>query len=101
MHLHPPPTLKLAHPLQFSLMEDYDVDEEEDGAVFLSRVTSSWWENCDGNVDAHHQGRLRSCIVNDRSWAEELQDIFVPQAEGCYNGGRPRLSSISVSNCFS
>lgn len=97
----PPPTLNFAQPFQFLLMEDYDVDEEED-EVFLKRVTSSsWWEDCNGISDAQNQRRLRSSVVNGHSWAEELQDVFVSQAEGSYNGGRPRVSSILVSDCFS
>ncbi|KAF3858315.1 hypothetical protein F7725_011516 [Dissostichus mawsoni] len=35
-------------------------------------------------------------MVNSRSWSEELQDIFAPQTEDCYSGGRTRLPSISA-----
>lgn len=60
-------------------MEDYDVDmdEEEEGEVFTRGVGG---------------GARGSGMVNSRSWAEELQDIFVQQAE------ETRRSSISVSD---
>lgn len=83
-------------------MEDYDVDmdEEEEGEVFTRKAkTGHWWEDYrDGNCDMQLQRGGRGCMVNSRSWAEELQDIFAPQAEDCYSGGRTRLSSISVSD---
>lgn len=78
-------------------MEDYDVDmdEEEEGEVLMKEVIKShWWEDC-GDNDMQHQ--RRGCMVNSRSWAEELQDIFAPPAEDCYSGGHTRLSTISVS----
>ncbi|TDH05464.1 hypothetical protein EPR50_G00122670 [Perca flavescens] len=87
-------------------MGDYDVDmdDEEEGQVFMRKATTChWWEDCgdDGNCDTQHQRGGRGGMVNSRSWAEELQDIFAPQAEDCYSGGRTRLSSISVSDCLS
>lgn len=90
---------------QFVLMEDYDVDmdEEEDGDVFTRTATAGqWWEDCrvygHCDIQQHHGGR--GCMVNSRSWAEELQDACVQQAGDsgqCYSGGQTRLSSISVS----
>ncbi|XP_034468976.1 schwannomin-interacting protein 1 isoform X1 [Hippoglossus hippoglossus] len=82
-------------------MDDYDVDmdEEEEGDLFMRKATAGhWWEDCggDGNCDIHHQRGGRGCMVNSRSWAEELQDIFTPQAVDCYSGGRSRISSISA-----
>ncbi|XP_047446503.1 schwannomin-interacting protein 1 isoform X1 [Mugil cephalus] len=77
-------------------MEDYDVDmdEEEEGDVFTRKATTGhWWEDCDGSGERQHQ-REGGCMVNSRSWAEELQDVFAPQV--CYNVGRTRLSSISA-----
>lgn len=87
-------------------MEDYDVDmdEDEEGEVFMRKATTGpWWEDCvdDGNCDIQHQRGERGCMVNSRSWAEELQDIFAPQSEDSYIGGQTRLSSISVSDCLS
>lgn len=58
------------------------------------------WYSCDGSSDTRHQKGLRRCMVNSRSWAEELQDIFAAQAEDCFNAARTRLSSISVSKSF-
>ncbi|TMS10109.1 Schwannomin-interacting protein 1 [Larimichthys crocea] len=82
-------------------MEDYDVDmdEDEEGEVFMRKATTGpWWEDCvdDGNCDIQHQRGERGCMVNSRSWAEELQDIFAPQSEDSYIGGQTRLSSISA-----
>lgn len=84
-------------------MEDYDVDMyvEEEREVFMRQATMGhWWEDCgdDGNCDIQQQKAGRGCMVNSRSWAEELQDIFTPQAEDCHTGGRTRLASISVSD---
>ncbi|KAK2895303.1 hypothetical protein Q8A73_014791 [Channa argus] len=84
-------------------MEDYevDMDEEEDEEVFTRKANAAhWWENCgdDGNCDIQHEIRERCCMVNSRSWAEELEDNFAPQAEDsgqCYSVGQTRLSSIS------
>lgn len=78
-----------------------DMDEEEEEEVFLRKTTAGhWWEDS-GDADIQHQdGAGRGCMVNSRSWAEELQDIFAPQAEVCYSGRRTRLSSISVSDCL-
>ncbi|GLD58518.1 schwannomin-interacting protein 1 isoform X1 [Lates japonicus] len=96
-------TLAPPTPHSFVFMEDYDVDmdEDEEGEVFMRKATTGhWWEDCgdDGNCDTQRQRGGRGCMVNSRSWAEELQDIFAPQAEDCYSGGRTRLSSISVSD---
>ena len=60
-------------------------------------------EDCgdDSNCDTQHQRGGIGCMVNSRSWVEELQDVFTPQAEeeeDCYSGERTRLSSISVSD---
>lgn len=94
----PPPSLKFALPTLLCIfMEDYDMDvdmdEEEEGDVFTRKATTChWWE------DAQHQGGRLGCIINSRSWAEELKDIFAPQADHCYSGARTRLSSISVSD---
>ncbi|KAK2822379.1 hypothetical protein Q5P01_022444 [Channa striata] len=91
-------------------MEDceVDMDEEEDEEVFMRKgKTGHWWEDCedDGNCEIQHQIGVRGCMVNSRSWAEELQDIFTPQAEDsgqCYSVGRTRLSSISAKiHCIS
>lgn len=83
-------------------MEEYDVDmdEETEGEVFTRMSTKGhWWEDGgdenDGNVQWQTGGR--GCMVNSRSWAEELQDIFAPQTEDRYSGRQTRLSSISVS----
>lgn len=85
-------------------MDDYDVDmdEEEDGEAFMRKAKAAhWWEDCvDDYCDIQYQIGGRGFMVNSRSWAEELQDIFTPQAEDsglCNGGGRTRLSSISVS----
>ncbi|XP_039877721.1 schwannomin-interacting protein 1 isoform X2 [Simochromis diagramma] len=92
----PPPSLKFALPTLLCIfMEDYDMDvdmdEEEEGDVFTRKATMChWWE------DAQHQGGRLGCMVNSRSWAEELKDIFAPQADHCYSGARTRLSSISA-----
>ncbi|XP_070829967.1 schwannomin-interacting protein 1-like isoform X2 [Chaetodon trifascialis] len=78
---------------------DVDMDEEEEGEICMRKATTGhWWEDCgdDGNCAIQHQRGGRGCMVNSRSWAEELQDIFAPQAEDCYSGGRTRLSSISA-----
>lgn len=66
-------------------MEDYDVDmdEEEEGEVFTRGVGG---------------GARGGGMVNSRSWAEELQDIFVQQAEEYFDGRQTRRSSISVSD---
>lgn len=92
----PPPSLKFAPPTLLCIfMEDYDVDmdEEEEGDVFTRKATTChWWE------DAQHQGGRLGCMVNSHSWAEELKDIFAPQADHCYSVARTRLSSISVSD---
>lgn len=82
-------------------MEDYDVDmdEEDKGEVFTRRATKSHcWEHC-GDDGAQQRSGGRGCMVNSRSWAEELQDICVRQAEEYYSGGQARRSSISVSDC--
>lgn len=64
--------------------------------MFRGDTPGHWWEDGDSSRDAqHHEGR---CMVESPSWADEVQDILVPQAEGCYCGGRSRLSSISVSD---
>lgn len=66
--------------------------EEEEGEVFSREATTShWWEDC-----LEEKGGS-GCMANSRSWAEELQDIFVPQTEDQYSGARTRQSSISVS----
>lgn len=76
-----------------------DMDEEEKGEVFTRRATKSHcWERC-GDDGTRQQRRGRGCMVNSRSWAEELQDICVQQAEEYYSGGQARRSSISVSDC--
>ncbi|RVE61670.1 hypothetical protein OJAV_G00174770 [Oryzias javanicus] len=77
-------------------MEDYDVDTEEEKEV-LSRVNTmdQCWYGCDGSGHTQPQEGLKSCMVNSRSWAEELQDIFAGQAEDCLGVARTRLSSIS------
>ena len=77
-----------------------DMDEEEEaGEVFMRKATTGpWWEDCGDNGNCDIQGGGRGCMVNSRSWAEELQDIFTPQAEDSYSEGRTRLSSISVSS---
>lgn len=83
-------------------MEDYDVDmdEEEEGDVFTRKATAGhWWEDCDGNGERQHQNEGRGRMVNSRSWAEELRDVFAPEV--CYSGGRTRPSSISVSETVS
>lgn len=86
--------------------EDYDVhmDVEEEGEVFMREATTGhWWMDCGNNGNdggIQHQRGGRGRMVNSRSWAEELQDIFAPQTEDCYSGGRTRLSSISVSDCL-
>lgn len=80
--------------------ENCDVHMDEEGEVFM-RETGHWWMDCgnDGNNgDIQRQRGGRGRMVNSRSWAEELQDIFAPQTEDCYSGGRIRLSSISVSD---
>lgn len=102
----PNPDICSTHSIQFVFMEDYDVDmdEDEEGEVFMRKATTGpWWEDCvdDGNCDIQHQRGERGCMVNSRSWAEELQDIFAPQSEDSYIGGQTRLSSISVSDCLS
>ncbi|KAG7229307.1 hypothetical protein INR49_012965 [Caranx melampygus] len=88
------------HSPQLVFMEDYDVemDEDEEGEVFMRKAkTGHWWEDYrDRNCDIQPQHGGRGCMVNSRSWAEELQDIFEPQAEDCYGGRRSRLSSISM-----
>lgn len=76
-----------------------DMDEEEEGEVFTRRATKGHcWERC-GNDGTQQRRRGRGCVVNSRSWAEELQDICVRQAEEYYSGGQARRSSISVSDC--
>lgn len=71
-----------------------DMGEEEEGEVFTREATTGhWWE------DYRDERGGRGCMANSRSWAEELQDIFVPQAEDQYSGTRTRQSSISVSYC--
>ncbi|XP_027141488.1 schwannomin-interacting protein 1 isoform X1 [Larimichthys crocea] len=97
----PNPDICSTHSIQFVFMEDYDVDmdEDEEGEVFMRKATTGpWWEDCvdDGNCDIQHQRGERGCMVNSRSWAEELQDIFAPQSEDSYIGGQTRLSSISA-----
>lgn len=78
------------------IMEDYDVDTEEEKEVLSGvNTTDQCWYICDGSGEP--QKGLRSCMVNSRSWAEELQDIFAGQAEDCLGVTRTRLSSISVS----
>lgn len=85
---------------------DMDMDEEEDEEVFTRKPTTGhWWQDCgvDGNSDIQQQIGARGCMVNSRSWADELQDIFERQAGDsgqCCSGGRTRLSSISVSFCL-
>lgn len=76
-----------------------DMDEEEEGEVFTRRATKSHcWEGC-GDDGTQQQREGRGCMVNSRSWAEELQDICVRQAEEYYGGGQARRSNISVSDC--
>ena len=94
------------HSTQFVFMEVYDVDmdEEEEGVVFMRKATTGqWWEDWrdDGNCDIQPQREGIGRMVNSCSWAEELQDIFAPQTEDYYSGGRTRLSSISVSERLS
>lgn len=89
-------------------MEEYDVDmdEEEEGEVFIQKATlGHWWEDhCgdDGHCDTSQHGGgggegEKGCMVNSRSWTEQLQGIFAPQTVDCYSGERNRVSSISVS----
>lgn len=89
--------------IQPVIMEDYDVDmdEEKEGDVLMREATAGhWWEDCEDEGTQNHRGG-RGFMVNSRSWAEELKDIFVPQAEKCYSGGQSTVSSISVSNTLS
>ncbi|XP_061776052.1 schwannomin-interacting protein 1 isoform X2 [Nerophis ophidion] len=60
--------------------EDSDVDM---GEVF---TTGHWWMMNLGNGGSIRAER--GCMVNSRSWAEELQE--------CYNAGQKRLSVISA-----
>lgn len=88
------------HSPQLVFMEDYDVDmdEDEEGEAFMRKAKAGhWWEE-DSDCDTEPQRGGRGCMVNSRSWAEEIQDIFEPRAEDCYSEGRTRLSSISVSD---
>lgn len=73
-----------------------DMDEEEEGEVFTRRATKSCCREGCGDDGTQQQ---RGCMVNSRSWAEELQDICARQAEEYYSGGQARRSSISVSDC--
>lgn len=76
---------------------DVDMDEEEEGVVFTRKAAPSHcWEHSRDN--GMEQQRGRSGMVNSRSWAEELQDIFVQQAEEYFVGRQSRRSSISVSD---
>lgn len=82
---------------------DVDMDEEEDGEVYMRKATTGhWFKDCgvDGNCVMRQPIGVRGYMVNSHSWTEELQDIFAQQAEDsgqCYSRGRTRLSSISVS----
>lgn len=81
----------------FVLMKDYDVCVDE-GEVFAQRAAKGhWWEDRrdDGNRDIQ-----RGCMVNSRSWAEELRDAVASQAETSHSGQKTRLSSTSVSSCL-
>lgn len=76
-------------------MEDYDVYTDEEGEVFAQRANKGdWWEDCgeDGSCDVQ-----KGYMVNSRSWAEELQDLFTSQSETSHSGLQTRLSSTSVS----
>lgn len=79
---------------------DVDMDEEEEGEVFTRKGKQSHcWEDCGEN--GTQQQRVEEgggSMVNSRSWAEELQDIFVQQAEEYFGGRQTRRSSISVSD---
>lgn len=86
------------------VMEDYDVDmdEEEEGEVFTRKATQSHcWVDCGEDGIQQQRGGGEGGgggMVNSRSWAEELQDIFVQQAEEYFGGRQTRRSSISVSD---
>lgn len=84
------------------VMDDYDVDmdEEEEGVFFTKKAAQSHcWEHCgeNGTEQQRGEGQGGGGMVNSRSWAEELQDIFAQQAEEYFVGRRTRRSSISVS----
>lgn len=81
------------------MMDDFDVemDEEEEGAVFTrTAAQSQCWEHSGDNCMDQQRGE--GGMVNSRSWAEELQDIFVQQAEEFFVGSQTRRPSISVSD---
>lgn len=86
------------------VMEDYDVDmdEEKEGEVFTRKATQSHCrEDCGENGIQQQRGGGEGGgggMVNSRSWAEELQDIFVQPAEEYFGGRQTRRSSISVSD---
>lgn len=78
-----------------------DMGEEEEGEVFQGKATQSHcWDDCGEDIIQHQRGGGGGGggMVNSRSWAEELQDIFVQQAEEFFGGKQTRRSSISVSD---
>lgn len=82
-------------PTQFTSMEDYDVYTDEEGEVFAQRANKGdWWEDCgeDGSCDVQ-----KGYMVNSRSWAEDLQDVFTSQSETSHSGLQTRFPSLSVS----
>lgn len=83
-------------------MDDYDVDmdEEEEGVVFTRKAAQShcWERSVENGTEKQRGGGGAGGMVNSRSWAEELQDIFVQQAEEYLVGRQTRRSSISVSD---
>lgn len=86
------------------VMEDYDVDmdEEKEGEVSTRKATQSHcWEDCGENGIQQQRGGGEGGgggMVNSRSWAEELQDIFVQPPEEYFGGRQTRRCSISVSD---
>ncbi|XP_075877442.1 schwannomin-interacting protein 1-like isoform X1 [Nelusetta ayraudi] len=83
-------------------MEDYDVDmdEEKEGEVSTRKATQSHcWEDCGENGIQQQRGGGEGGgggMVNSRSWAEELQDIFVQPPEEYFGGRQTRRCSISA-----
>lgn len=75
-------------------MEDCNVYADQEGEIFAQRTKKGgWWENCgDGSCDVQ-----KGYMVNSRSLAEELQDVFTSRAETFHSGLQTRLSSTSVS----
>lgn len=76
-----------------------DMDEEEEGVVFTRKAAQSlcWERSGENGTEQRSGGGRGSGMVNSRSWAEELQDIFVQQADEYFVGRQTRRSSISVS----